>query len=466
MDLHSACRRGDVARVRELLESGAPTEAPGWGMQPPLVVAAMYGQVDVVRLLLDHGADPNVRTQDGMPVLHLAGSSDLSDMAALLLDHGADLGATDGEDRTALDWALLNGSPGVARLLLDRGILEGASSEAWARALENAAQSTRPAGVDLLIERGARVEDASWNPLQAAIVADDAEAAKRALAEGVAIDEPKEDPPLVMAARLSRGDLVRILTQAGADTSLRNRYEQSALELSAHAGHSEVVELLLEAGADPNGAPEPRDPDSCYWVTPLGHAAAAGDLRAMQALLRAGAEVGRTGGNRQTAMHSAALYSRPDAVRLLAEHGADPNARDSHDCTPLHGVHPSVPNAGDSHATIRALVDAGTDINAHSGMTRMTPLLEAAMTATTMGDYAIVALLLELGADPNTDMTEGMGALSMAVHRGDAHLTAMLLQAGADPNSHAPGHPTLLERAERMGRADLADLLRRYGAEG
>ncbi len=58
-------------------------------------------------------------------------------------------------------------------------------------------------------------------------------------------------------------------------------------------------------------------------------------------------------------MHEAAKRGDLDAVRLLLEHGADPNAREPGDnTTPLHWA------AAHGHVdVVRALLDAGADVH-------------------------------------------------------------------------------------------------------
>ena len=71
--IHSAARRGNLNRVKELLNQGVPvnTQTPGAGWTP-LHYAADSGRLNVVQELLRRGAHLNPRTRSGMTPLHVA----------------------------------------------------------------------------------------------------------------------------------------------------------------------------------------------------------------------------------------------------------------------------------------------------------------------------------------------------------------------------------------------------------
>lgn len=59
--LWKACRTGDTATVRQLLDSGVNVNTDFGAGVRPLAAAASRGQLEVVHLLLERGADANVR---------------------------------------------------------------------------------------------------------------------------------------------------------------------------------------------------------------------------------------------------------------------------------------------------------------------------------------------------------------------------------------------------------------------
>ena len=83
----------------------------------------------------------------------------------------------------------------------------------------------------------------------------------------------------------------------------------------------------------------------------------------------------------------------------LLEAGADPNARDKDDRTPLH----SAARSNGNEAVVAALLEAGADPNARDKDDR-TPLHSAARSN---GNPAVFAALLEAGADLKARDEEG-----------------------------------------------------------
>jgi ankyrin repeat protein len=135
-----------------------------------------------------------------------------------------------------------------------------------------------------------------------------------------------------------------------------------------------------------------------------------------------------------TPLHYAALYGNAESVRMLLDHGADANARNKSQATPL------LYGAYDFEKT-RLLVEKGSDVNARSAAD-MTPLLVA---VSVHGNTATVRYLIEKGADVKASGPNGSDALQMAALKGDAEMVRLLLKQGADPkHKDGAGYSALL----------------------
>jgi ankyrin repeat protein len=125
--------------------------------------------------------------------------------------------------------------------------------------------------------------------------------------------------------------------QARADELLAANPELDVFEASA-AGRAERLRELLDE--DPSLANAWADDG----FQPLGLASFFGHVEAARVLVERGAEVNSASRNDMKVMplHSAAATGDPDAryelAKLLLEHGADPNARQQDDFTPLQAA--------------------------------------------------------------------------------------------------------------------------------
>lgn len=149
-------------------------------------------------------------------------------------------------------------------------------------------------------------------------------------------------------------------------------------------------------------------------------AAALGRTERLAELLDADPKAARAAGRDGfTALHLAAFFGHPEAVRLLLERGADVDAVAAN----AMAVHPLHAGAASARADV-------------------------------------VALLLGAGADPNSTQQLGFTALHEAALNGRLEMVDALVAAGADPGQPDAEGRTAADHAERGGHDELARRLR------
>jgi ankyrin repeat protein len=148
---------------------------------------------------------------------------------------------------------------------------------------------------------------------------------------------------------------------------------------------------------------------------------ASGDTTAWQARLKSKADVNVRDGAGNTALHLAALNHDLAAVDALLAAGAEADARNSAEATPLL--------YGAGHAgVVRALLARGANPNAASKL-KVTPLMAAVAPPES---FEVARLLLEAGADVHAKRTTDVEVmLSRAVVGGERRTLELLLWHGA-----------------------------------
>jgi ankyrin repeat protein len=198
----------------------------------------------------------------------------------------------------------------------------------------------------------------------------------------------------------------------------RERVTRGSTGLHLAVRHPDAVKLLIEHGADPNAR------DAGDNASPLHFAAAHGDLESVRILLDAGADVHGVGDLHQGEVIGWAARAGNDAViKLLLERGARHHIFSAMALDDLTLVEKLVEEDPESLGRRRSRFEDG-----------QTPVHAAFARPDGVGgtpNYAMLELLLELGADVEAADDKGRTPLAVAMLRGDREAMRLLKASGA-----------------------------------
>lgn len=228
----------------------------------------------------------------------------------------------------------------------------------------------------------------------------------------VNIGDDSRQTALHYAAERDLHDNIILLVRNGADINITDDYGFSPLlwAVVAEQYHS-IAGTLLDLGADANST-------SADGKSALAWAAGLGRTWTAEKLVQRGARMSVTPNTQMIPLEEAAASNSVGIVRLLLEHGGDPNHRDRNGWSAIHWA------AEEGHLEIvRFLLDKGADIDAVSSY-GTSPLHCAANG----GHVSIVSLLLEQRADPLKSTCHGWTALHHAAFMGHSEVVRLLLE--------------------------------------
>ncbi len=183
---------------------------------------------------------------------------------------------------------------------------------------------------------------------------------------------------------------------------------------------------------------------------PLHHAIIQGSPSMVAFLIARGADVNQRDRDGWTPLMQAAYCDDAADVKVLKQHGGDPNLLSPQNYTAL-GI---AAQYGKNDAAL-ALVEAGADLAKAIGEGGYTPL----MLATANHAQPLVEALLKKGADVNARNSGGVTALMIAAANGRAELVELLVHAGADVQAQSERGDTALSIARAKGNEKVIKLL-------
>jgi ankyrin repeat protein len=454
--LMQAAFDGDLAQARRLLKTHPDVNAVNAYGVNAMLLAAEASNTPLIDLLLKAGAKANSANPDGETALHLVARTGNVEAAKLLLSAGAKFDARERfGGQTPLMWAAARRHAPMVELLASKG------ADVNARSIVRDYQRVATAE-----SRAKFLDRGGFTPLLYAVrenCRDCVEVLLKHKAD-VNLADPTDAPPLSIAMMNGNWDVAKRLVEAGADVNAWDVFGQSPLHvaisyMNTRGGNNpldldaqnkatgrDLVKILVERGANPNQElfykPPGRDTGVGRGLTPFLAACASGDIDLVKLLLA-------HGGNPKLAT---ADGQGPIILAVGSRTGgtANPGAVSATGVAFESGQGITSTRAGggppeDQTVTlIKFLAESGADVKlvARRHFLQRTRGGSALHYAVRGGNKAIIAVLLDLGADVNAKDEDGLTALDYAMGRG----YVPFLQLAKAPNK------------------DLADALRARGA--
>jgi ankyrin repeat protein len=370
--LHLACTNASGGMVERLLAAGADANAASLNGETVLMTCARAGGARGVKALLVKGARVNVKEKahDQTPLMWAAAQRH-PEVTALLIEAGAEINVPSrtfsqtvvGEQTqrfgreelnytvlrggsTPLLFAARSGDTESVRLLLGAGAKVNDALPDGTSALVLAAHSGHGSTAALLLDKGANPDSAEngYAALHAAVLRSDLDLVKALLAhkanpdlrttKGTPIRRDTTDfnlpatvigsTPYLLAARFLEPEIMKALAAGGADLKLTMRDGTTALMLATGTGSGNNATRRGIAVID-GGVVEPES----------------AVLSTVAAALEIGADVNAANQAGDTALHTAAARGLNSVVQLLADKGAQLNAKNKRGLTPLASLMPA-----------------------------------------------------------------------------------------------------------------------------
>jgi len=438
-DIVEAIKEGNFQKVREMVKkdpdvaSGVityPCEYYDWSL---LLVSVRFNNKDISELLIKSGADVirNGYFSYETP-LHIAAEYNAKDVAELLIKYGANVNAEASVEQTPLHTAAYHNSKEVAEILIANGARLDARDyfcgchRSGNTPLHYAVWGGSKDVIRLLVEKGADINETN-------------------------LGDDHRDTPLYTAVKYDKKEVYDLLIELGASA------KDWPLHYAVYEGNMEKVKNLVEVeGMDVNSRSYSKE-------TPLHHVK---DLEIARYLLKKGADV--KAGNYYGYMAktpeiakllisygakvtSGSLFRAKNkrVAEILINNGADVNAKDDSDMTPLHQF-----SERGNKEMVELLISKGAKLNVKEDLRKRTPL----QMALEKGQNDVVKLLAEKGADTTYSL------LYIENDKLKKEVVELLIKKGADVNIKREYCSTPLHIAIGRGNKDLVELFINKGA--
>ena len=399
-----------ILKYKADIESGGDDNPKGY---TPLFMAAANGHVDVLSYLVENGADVNSRLIDNLTPLMAAILNSQVNTAVFLIEHGAKLDIRDRRrGYTAAHYAAFHYSDScdVLSCLVKNGAdVNAHASEKW--------ESLTP--VMLAIKNG-HLNAAVFLIKHIADVNVEGSDGKTALHYAVQHYDSSHHSEWC--------EVFSCVIKNGADINACAKGHNTPLMLAISHGNLNAAMFLIKHGADVNVQDRDGKTALHYAVQHYDSSHHSEWCEVFSCLIKNGADINACAKDNYTPLMLAITSCHLSAVIFLTEHGTDVNIQNRDGKTALHFA---VQRYHSSHHSewcevLSCLVENGADINARENNDN-TPL----MIASFCGHVNVVTFLIQHGAELDVQNDRGNTALHFAVKHNFSGIVHILLDHGA-----------------------------------
>lgn len=378
---HNAVRNGNTAKVKELIETGAPLDDQddvfGTALHEavcfdrleiaelliehkedvntiqrphgdtPLCVASRKGYIQHIELLIKHHAKINLQGKDGSTPLHCALENKHENVAQFLVGAGANVNILDSNGMSSLHVACKNLCKQSIELILNNPENLSLSPSSSSRSVSKSLSSKSLSSGSLSSTLNSH-DKFNMTPLMYLCKEGDLQLVEFLLKSGAKTRyENGKSAPLHVTSNL---EIAKILIANGADVNARDEIQSTPLHYAAtDINGTLLVQLFIENRADPSthDAPPTSTSSGAHYKsshhgdvisgrsTPLHCACACGALANAETLLeKGGADVAARDFHKNTPLHVACKMGYSAIAQMLTSHGADPEAVNADGLTP------------------------------------------------------------------------------------------------------------------------------------
>lgn len=471
--LHHAAENG-AANIVHLLVTVCDINLQTYSNgRSPLLLALWKKHAWTAKVLLENGADCCVTNYKGCTALHEAVKLGSMELVNAALNQGCSVNDTNKKRRTPLFLALKYKKMEIARLLVEMGgdvfLADSHGDTCLHKAVESGDEN-------IVVDLIKTVFNQKKTKIQTTLHKLTSFFRRNSLKDEFFVDKRRYKDyctPLHVAFNLKSRNVVQLLLSFGANPTLKNLDEYNALHYAAELGYDDLIPVLLEKGCGVNEKSSKEqstpltlalkqnkittaklllelgaDPHSYSFddTNPLFLACSVGNCDLVKYFIKEGVEI------KIRCLTIAVKNKHIATVALLFESGCDVVLKNSQ-CTSFH------------HAVrsgfvdiVQEFIERGADLNAPNH-DELTPL----HLALSVGHSSTVKLLLSKGAD--VTYADKLKPLFSECYSNRGNIVEELINQGAKINGNVTVDATALLLALKNTREDVAEVLLKHGAD-